>query len=263
MSKSEWFGLAVLGAGAIFGFITGGPFGLVLAAVCLVVGLVLLVASEALGTKRRPVDPAAVSSSQPKTHILTLVKEVHARPQRGGKFQEIREPTQTDLQFEIFAHCWLVNTTDQRLGIDEVRLSLSRSEGSRSEGGTLTLEPVPGDLQGWRLGRLKDELDSWGVRYLQAAQEQMSELNTVEPLEGGATREGWLHCRIQSITPVEISKGSIQLAVRDSQGGTHIGTAPGPPQVPGRVWPFRPERERVRVEIEGALRNDAAIPGTE
>jgi len=110
MSKPELTGLVILGCGAFFGFVWGGAFGLALAAVSLVVGLVLFVALRASGTETRSTPAKGVS--QPRTQILVLVKEVHARPQRAGKFQEIREPHQTDLQFEIFAHCWLVNDTD-------------------------------------------------------------------------------------------------------------------------------------------------------
>ena len=183
MSKPQWFGLAVLGCGAVFGLVWGGPFGLLLASGCLVVGLVLVVASKALGIEHAT-NPSQ-TSGKTKTPILVLVKEVHARPHRAGKFQEIREPNQADLQFEIFAHCWLVNDTDEQLGIVSLQLSLTKPGGAAT-----VLERVSGDLEKWRLGRLRDELDSWGVRYLQAAQEQMLELSTAEPLEGvGAVRE--------------------------------------------------------------------------
>jgi hypothetical protein len=109
------------------------------------VGLVLLVASEALNTGKKP--PAPTTSAQPATHILVLLKEVHARPQRAGKFQEIRDPQQTGLQFEIFAHCWLVNDTDERLGIASLRLSLTKA------GGTPVVFERIGDLESWRLGQ--------------------------------------------------------------------------------------------------------------
>lgn len=234
MSKPELTGLVILGCGAFFGFVWGGAFGLALAAVSLVVGLVLFVALRASGTETR--STPAKGLSQPRTQIPVLVKEVHARPQRAGKFQEIREPHQTDLQFEIFAHCWLVNDTDERLRIITLQVSLTKPDGTTS-----VLERVPSGLQNWRLGRLRDELDSWGVRYLQAAQESLVELRTDEPLEVGATRQGWLHLRVENITPAEMKNATIELEVIDSHLGSHIGAAKGPHQIPGRVWPFRVE----------------------
>jgi len=95
------------------------------------------------------------------------------------------------------------------------------------EGPTMVLQRTPGDLANWRLGRLKDELDSWGVRYLQAAQEQMSELDSLAALQGGVAREGWLHYHVQNVTPTEITNGSFELSVKDSRGRTHIGSAKG------------------------------------
>src|SRR4029077_8447326 len=90
----------------------------------------------------------------------------------------------------------------------------------------------------WRLGRLRDELDSWGVRYLQAAQEPMSEVDSLAALQGGVAREGWLHYHVQNVTPAEIRNGSFELSVQDPRGRTHRGSAKGPHQVPGRVCPF-------------------------
>lgn len=258
MSKRAWFGLAVLACGALFGLITGGAFGLAVAAVCLVVGLVLFVASEALGitTKPRAGSDAAAPS---KTNLLVLVKEVHARPQRAGKFQEIQEPNQADLQFEIFAHCWLVNDTDQHLGIPLVQMSLTKPDGS-----TNVLQRVQGDLEKWRLGRLRDELDSWGVRYLQAAQEQMQELNTTDFMEGGATRQGWLHLRAENLTPSELKSSAFTLSVIDSNCESHVGVAKGPHRVPGRVWPFSGSANELADQPDrpASERNNQAITGT-
>jgi hypothetical protein len=234
MSKPKWFGLALLGCGAVFGFLLGGAFGVAFACVCLIVGLVLFVASEALGTKRKSADPKTAPESN--THLLVLLKEVHARPHREGKFQEITGPNQTGLEFEIFVHCWLVNDTDDRLGITTVRLTLTKPGGT-----PLLLERVCGDLNGWKLGRLRDELDSWGVRYLQAAQEPMSDLRWEEPLEGGSSREGWLHLRVEGLTPAEMQNARLELEVLDSHMASHLGEVKGPHQIPGRVWPFRPE----------------------
>ncbi len=232
MSKPKWFGSAVLACGAAVGFALGGFWGLAIAGGCLIVGLVLFVASEALGTKRKPADANTATPSA--THILVLLKEVHIRPQRTGKFEEISDPNQTDLQFEIFAYCWLVNDTDDRLGIAGIRFALTKSGGT-----PVTMERVGGDLQNWRLGRLRDELDTYGIRYLQAAQEPMSELTIAEPLEAGSTRQGWAHLRVKGVTPAEMKNARLVLEVIDSHMGSHIGTKPGPHPIPGRVWPFR------------------------
>jgi hypothetical protein len=234
MSKPEWFGLAVLACGAVFGFALGGALGLGIACGCLIVGLVLLVAKEALNTGKKPAAPDI--SAQSATHILVLLKEVHARPQRAGKFQEISNPHQTGLQFELFVHCWLVNDTDERLGIANLRLSLTKPGAT-----PVVLERIGGDLGNWRLGRLRDEVDSWGVRYLQAAQEPMSDLRNEEPLEGGSTRQGWLHLRAEGLTPAEMKHAKLELEVIDSHLRSHLGQVSGPHQIPGRVWPFRVE----------------------
>lgn len=256
MSKPEVRGLIVLGAGAVVGLVSGGPAGLLMAAVCLVVGLALFVASEAMGTKLKAVNPKT-SSTQPKAPVLVLVKEVHARPQRGNKFQEISDPDQTDLDFEVFASCWLVNDTDEPLGITELELSLRKAEGS-----TMVLQRTLGDLANWRLGRLRDELDSWGVRYLQAAQEQMSELDSQAGLPGGVAREGWLHYHVENVTPAEIRNGAFELSVKDSRGRTHLGSAKGPHQVPGRVWPFR-SVSSATTGPEDMPRGEVPSPGTD
>jgi len=235
MSKPGWFGLAVLGAGAAVGFGLGGPLGLAMACGCLIVGLVLFVASEALGRGQKSATPT--DAEKPATHILVLLKEVHARPQRAGKFQEIDDPNQTGLQFELFVHCWLVNDTDERLGIAGLRMSLTKPGGT-----PVVLERIGGDLESWRLGRLRDEVDSWGVRYLQAAQESISELHTEEPLDGGSTRQGWLHFQAEGITPEEMKGAKLELEIIDSHLRSHHGEVSPPHQLPGRVWPSRAER---------------------
>jgi hypothetical protein len=234
MSKLEWFGFGALGSGAVFGFVFGDAFGLFLACACLVVGLVLLVARTALGPEGKVSNPGRPAES--KTGLLVLLKEVHARPQRTGKFQEITNPDQAGLEFELFVHCWLVNDTDERLGIATSSVSLTKPDGTQ-----MVLQSIPGGLENWRLGRLRDELDTWGVRYLQASPEAVPELRIQEPLNGGSTREGWLHLHVEGLTPAEIRNSTIELEVIDSHVRSHTGAAKGPHQVPGRVWPFQQE----------------------
>jgi hypothetical protein len=247
MLKSERLGLIVLSCGAVVGLIIGGPFGLALATVCLVVGVVLVVSTEAMGTRnKKPEIPTG--ANQPKSQVLILVKEVHARPQLGGRFQEIRDPDQSDLQFEVFAHCWLVNDTDEPLRLRGLRMWLRRGDGM-----DVSLKRIVGDLEDWRLGRLRDEVDTWGVRYIQAAQETMPELDLKEPLEGGVARKGWIHFRVQSVSPCELKVAPITVSVQDSHGRMHIGTTKGPHQVPGRVWPFKAPTREVHRPAETTL----------
>lgn len=237
----------MLTCGAVAGLIIGGPFGLALAAVCLVVGLVLIVTTEAMGISgKRPEIPAG--ANQPKSQVLILVKEVHARPQIGGRFQEIRDPNQTDLQFEVFANCWLVNDTDEPQTLRGLRMWVRRSDGV-----DISLKRIVGDLVGWRLGRLRDDVDTFGLHYIQAAQETMSELDLKEPLQGGVAREGWVHFRVQNISPGELKVAPITVSVQDARGYMHIGSAKGPHQVPGRVWPFKASVREVRDSTEPTL----------
>ena len=229
MSKREWFGVAVLAVGGVIGLIVGGALGLGLAAICLVMGLVLFVASEAFGMASKAKQQ---EDKTRKTNLLVLVKEVHARPYRAGKFQEIREPDQADLQFEVFSHCWIVNATDQPIVLPLHQVSLIKPDGS-----SLVLPRIRGDFDKWHLGRLREEQDSHGLRYVRASHEAIRELNLDEPLPGGATRQGWLHLRADNLTPAQLKNGTVTLSIIDSDCETHIGSAKGPHQIPGRVWP--------------------------
>jgi len=242
--KPERLGLIVLACGAVIGLIIGGPFGLALAAVCLVVGLVLVVTTEAMGTRHKKPD-IPTGANQPKSQVLILVKEVHARPQLGGRFQEIRDPDQADLQFEIFANCWLVNDTDEPLHLTGLRMWLRRSDGT-----DVSLKRIVGDLVGWRLGRLRNDVDTEGLRYIHASQETMPELDLKEPLQGGVAREGWLHFSVQNLSPTELKEAPITVSVQDSRGRIHVGSVKGPHQVPGRVWPFKAPIGDVRSSSE-------------
>jgi hypothetical protein len=232
MSKPERLGLCVLAAGGALGFLVGGgPAGLVFAALCLIVGLVLVVVSEATGTSLKPVEAHAHSAPQ-KTQILVLLKDIHARPLRRGKFQEIRDPEEPDLEFEVFIYCWLLSETDLALAIvDGPHLTLTTSDGTSWLG-----ERVNADLENWRLGNLVK--DQWDTDVVRAAQERLLELNTTEPLECGVAREGWLHFRIRNLSPSQFRKGAMELSVKDSLSCTHVGIASGPRHLPGRIWPF-------------------------
>jgi hypothetical protein len=230
MSKPARVGLGVLTAGGALGFVVGGPAGLALAAVCLIIGVVLVVASTAQGTG--PVHSDTPQAVRQETRILVLLKDIHARPQRCGKFQEISEPNQRDLEFEVFVNCWLLNETDLPLKIAEApQLTLKAPDGSTKVG-----ERISADLENWRLGNLV--ADQWDAEIVRTVQESILELNTSEPLECGVPREGWLHFRVRNVTPSEFRTGVMELSVKDSHSCVHVGIANGPRHLPGRVWPF-------------------------
>ena len=233
MTKQVLLGIVVLGGGALLGFISGGVAGMLFAAVCLVVGLVLLVSSEAARTYR--VGKQATRPAHQKTQVVFLIKEIHARPQKGGKFQEILDPKQEGLQFELFVYCWLVSETELPVQLEQdLQLTLALP-------GKLPFTPerIREDLNSWRLGKLNKEADQWDAQVIRAAQESIGELNTTEPLQCGVAREGWLHFRVSDLTPADFKAVAIEIRVTDSLLNVHQATASCPRQIPGRVWPFR------------------------
>jgi len=251
MLKPKLIGIVVLAVGAALGFVAGGMGGLLFASCCLIVGLVLLVSSQAKGTLRDGKN--AARSLGEKARILFLVKEVHARAQRGGKFQEILDPNQTGLELELFLHCWLVNESELAVEIvegPELKIAASNSHG-------VPIERIRGDLGSWRLGRLNKEANSWDVVVIRAAQETVTELNTREPLECGVPREGWVHFRVRDLTPAEFRSAAMELTVRDALSNAHSGTANCPRHLPGRMWPFV---EGSRSVGPGYPEGEAAVP---
>jgi hypothetical protein len=215
-------GIFVLSCGGVVGLVTGGTFGLVTAAACLVAG-VLILATGDRGPAQRP---------RTQGLLLVLVKELHARPIRNGKFHEISDPKET-VQFELFARCWLVSKVLSPVNITAVQLRVTRPNNSVGEP-----DRVPDDLQNWRLGKLTEEEDSTGIRRLKTANEEMPPLDLINPLLTGVAREGWLHYKDQNISPSELKAASIELFVTDHTGAVHHGGILGQRVIPGRVWPF-------------------------
>ena len=215
-------GVFVLSCGGAVGLVTGGTFGLVIAAACLVAGVLILATSD-----RGP-------SQKPRTRglLLVLVKELHARPMHNGKFHEISDPNET-VQFELFARCWLVSKVLSPVNITATQLRVTTPNSSVVEP-----ERVPEDLQNWRLGKLTEEEDSTGIRRLKTANEEMPPIDLAHPLLTGVAREGWLHYRVQNISLSELKAASIELLVTDFTGTLHHGGISGPRVIPGRVWPF-------------------------
>jgi len=224
MSKTKFLGFLVLGAGAVLGILLGGPFGLGLAAVCLVVGFGLWFTAEA----KRVAGP--VTALKPR--ILVLLKDVQVRPQRAGKFQEIEDPNETGLEFEIFVHCWLVSESDVPVAlIEELQLSLQIGEAS-----IRIADRVRGDLEKWRLGSLVQ--DEWDPDVVHTRQEQMPELSLEKQLDCGVPREGWLHFRFVDVTAHQLKNSELRLTIKDVFSNNHEGLATGPVRhLPGSVWP--------------------------
>jgi hypothetical protein len=224
MSKTKFSGFLVLGAGAVLGIVLGGALGLGVVAVCLIVGFGLWFATEAKGVS------GPVTALKPR--ILVLLKGVQVRPQRAGKFQEIGDPNDTGLEFEIFIHCWLVNESDVLVAVtEELQLSLRISDGS-----IRVAEWVRGDLERWRLGSLVQ--DEWDPDVVHTRQEPMPEMSLEKQLDCGVPRKGWLHFRFVDVTAHQLKNSELRLSIKDVFSNNHEGIATGPVRhLPGSVWP--------------------------
>jgi hypothetical protein len=225
MSRAKLAGILVLVFGALVGFLVGGALGLGVGAIFLVLGLTLLFYPEASGVRGPQAGPGP--------RLLVLLKEVHTRPQRNSKFQEIEHPNQAGLEFEVFASCWFLNESEAAVAIvGEPQLSLKTSDGS-----IRTAQCVHGDLEQWRLGSLVR--DQWDTDVVRAHQQPMRELSTAEPLTCGVPRHGWMHFRFTDVTSADMKKGELRLSVQDSFSNTHLGGCKSSTRyLPGRIWPF-------------------------
>lgn len=234
MSRLGVLGLGVMGVGAVFGSRHNNGAGVAFASACLIVGLVLIVAAEARGLILKPVGAKANSTDGMQARVIVLVKgEIHVYPQRDGRFHELQDPNQSDVEFEVFIYCWLVLGSELSLRIADLQLTLKGADGFTRVG-----ERVSGDLKNWHLRRpqrVSEEEEDGNIR---TAEVGLAELDTAEPLECGAPREGWLHFRVRNITPSELKKGSLELSVRDALSHTHTAVASRVRHLPGSVWPI-------------------------
>jgi hypothetical protein len=236
MRKHYLVGLAILAVGAAVGLFTGGMIGLAVAASCLVLGLLYLMESEARRT--RSVGAQATRPAHQKTEVLFLIKEIHVRPQVGGKFRELAGQELVRFDFEIFLYCWLVNQTELPLRIAEgPQLTVRRPSVP-----LVNAARVVGDLDRWRLGKLSQQLDSTDLLVLRAAQETITEFDTLGSLECGVPHKGWLHFRVQ-MTAEEFKASTLELSITDSLSNYHVSTTSGPRYMPGRIWPYVPSAE--------------------
>ncbi len=219
MSKPVLVGLVVLGAGAASGFVADNPYGLLCASACLIIGVVLVTSIP----------------KRAKTQFLVLIKDVHARPQRGGEARTVHDP-EADLEFDVFLHCWLVNeTAETSARIQDLQLSLRTSDGSAKVG-----RRVGGDLAGWYFQKIKEERDVWDTP-IQVVQEQLPELNTGGLFDCGVARQGWLHFRLRDVAPSDLRAGSMTISLKDSFSNTHAALAHVPCHLPGRILPVTQE----------------------
>jgi hypothetical protein len=238
MAKSRVFGFGVIGLGAVSVYFHNDGRGVLFASMCLIAGLVMIVASEARGLVSKPRDSKGDLTRRKYVKILVLVKgEVHVYPQRNGKFQEIHDPNQTGLEFDLFIYAWLLDGAELPVGIDDLYLTLKGVDGSRR-----IAERVAGDLKNWHLreeDRASDEESSnWPPRTVRSASVGLAELDTAAPLECGAPREGWLHFRFRHTTTQELSTGSLELSVWDTFSQMHTAVASKLRRLPGNVWPI-------------------------
>jgi len=209
--------------------------GMLCASVCLIAGLVMILAAEVQGLVSKPNGTNSNSTGKKQAGMLTLVKgEVHIYPQHDGKFQAIEDPNQTDLEFDVFIQCWLLLTSEMKLKITDLRLTLRGPLGLIRVG-----ERVKGDLESWQLraGGRNEQESGWQVVPIRRTPAGILEMDTSAPLECGAPREGWLHFRLRNTSPSELKDGSLEFSVEDLYSDTHMAVA-GRVLLPGRVYPI-------------------------
>jgi len=234
MSKTGILGLGLIALGGVFVYFHDTFNGMLYASVFLILGLVI-VASEVQRLVSKPQGGNSNSTERKQGQIVILVKgEVHTYPQHAGKFQEIQDPNQTDLEFDAFIYCWLFLAAEMTLRITDLRLRLKGADGSIRVG-----ERVKGDLNNWQFrdGGGNEEESDWTAVTTQKAPAGLPELDTAAPLQCGAPREGWLHFRIRNTTPSELRDGSLELSVEDFFSDMYSAVA-GKVLLPGNVCPI-------------------------
>jgi len=233
MSKLGVIGCGLIALGALFAYFHDNNQGVLIASLCLIAGLVVIVASEARGliSKTR----GARARRQPQ--ILVLAKgDVHVYPHHNGRFREAPDPNQTDLTFEIFMQCWLVLGSEVSLRIDDVQLALTGPDGSAK-----TAERTPGDLKNWLLTEVEKVSESgsdWKKGAPRTTPLRLPEFDTVAPLQCGAAREGWLHFQIRDTTPSDLQNGSLELSITDSLSHVHPAAPIRVRRLPGSIHPI-------------------------
>jgi hypothetical protein len=230
MSKRDYLAYIIIGLGVGLGFIVGGRLGLAIGIVGTIAGLVFLgfvLMSTPAGPESQPVDAALAYSAHQETKILLMVRDAHAR--------QVPESEADD--FDVFLNVWLLSETELDLGIKECQLKITAPGSS-----TMVCERISGDLEKWHLGKEKEEWDMWNTSDVHAVRESILELNTTEPLKVGVRREGWLHFRIQNISPEQFKTVGMEVLIEDSLSHKHVAAVNCPRHLPGKVWPIRGRR---------------------
>lgn len=240
MAKPWIVGFGVIALGGLFACFHDDTKGLVVASLCLIVGLVVIVSSEAHGLVSNPRGAGAQAGGGKQAQILVLVKgDVHPYPHCDGRLQEAPHPATRDVAFEVFMQCWLVLGSELSLGINDLQLTLQGSDGS-----TRTGERTVGDLNNWLLAeaeKVSETGSDWKRGTARTTPLKLSEFDTVAPLKCGEAREGWLHFHIRNTTPLELQTGSLELSIKDSS--SHVHTA-APIRVQRLLGSVRPVLDR-------------------
>lgn len=234
MSTHWVLGLGLVGLGAVFAYFHDNFTGLLFASLCLIAGLLVIVWSDVQGLVSKPRGARSNSAGRKQPKMIVLVKgEVHAYPRLDGRFQEIQDPNQTDLEFEVFFYCWLLLAAEMTLRIAHLKLTLKCHDGS-----TRVAERVSGDLKNWQLRSGNEEESDWPEGTIRRVPAGLAELDAATPLACGAPREGWLHFRIRSTTPSELKNGSLELSLKDTFSHTHTAVVSKMLKLPGHVAPI-------------------------
>ena len=234
MSKPDRLAYVSIALAIALGFAIGGRGGLIAGIAGALLGSGLLVWLIISSAKHEEAGEAGLStdysaqgtySAHEDTKILLLVRDAHARALPG-----------TDSDFDVFLNVWLASETEFDVAISEFQLTLTATDGSAKSG-----ERISGDLEGWHIGKEREESDMWDT-YVHAARERIPELNTAEPLHVGIPREGWLHFQLRNITPEEFRTQPMGLTLVDAFSHVHLAIITCPRHLPGKVWPVRGQR---------------------
>jgi len=230
MSKRDYLAYIIIGLAIALGFIVGGRLGLAIGILGTIAGLVYLafvLMSTPAGPDSQPADAALAYSAHEETKILALVRDSHAR--------QVPESEADD--FDVFLNVWLLSETEFDLGIKKCQLKITAPDGS-----SRISERIAGDLQKWRVGKEKEDWDMWNTSDVHSVRESIPELKTSEPLKVGVRREGWLHFRIQNISPEQFKTVGMEVLIEDSLSHKHVAAVNCPRHLPGKVWPIRGRR---------------------
>jgi hypothetical protein len=234
MSKPDRVAYGVIVLAIAAGCAVGGRAGIILGVVGGLLGsglLVWLIVSSAKHEEAGETSPASDYSApeayaaHEETKIFLIVRDAHARAL-----------PESDSGFDIFLNLWLASETEFDVAMSDFQLTLTASDGAARSG-----ERISGDLEKWHLGKEREESDMWDT-YVHASLERVPELNTAEALHVGIPREGWLHFRLQNITPEEFRTQPMGLTLIDAFSHVHLALVTCPRHLPGKVWPLRGQR---------------------